>query len=131
MANANPINRDLCSLLFAAGETTPEKVKRLIKRNEIVNVADYLPQILIKFDLKHLCREATRKHLLKLDPHTHLLGRVPRLGLPSLLTEYLLYNMSLDAPGEDKDSNDNYTPSDNIDDIHPDGIKKIVDDEAK
>ena len=45
--------------------------------------------------LKHLCREAIRIHLLKLDPHTHLFGRVPRLGLPRIIVDYLLYNMSL------------------------------------
>ena len=39
---------------------------------------------------------AIRKHLLKLDPHTHLFSRVPQLGLPSLLTEYLLYGASLE-----------------------------------
>ena len=122
-------------MLLAAGESTPEKVERILIQIgtvlRTVNVADYLPQIQTKLNLKHLCREAIRKHLLKLDPHTHLFYRVPSLGLPSLLVEYLLYDMSLDAPGEDKDSNDNYTPSDNIDDIHPDGIKEIVDDEAK
>ena len=46
--------------------------------------------------LKHLCREAIRNHLLQLDPHKHLFGRVPRLGLPAILTKYLLYGMSLD-----------------------------------
>ena len=135
MSIATSINREICSLLFAAGETTPEKVKRILipigTVIRTVNVADYLPQIQTKLNLKHLCREAIRKHLLKLDLHTHLFYRFPRLGLPSLLVEYLLYDMSLDAPGEDKDSNDNYTSSDNIDDIHPDGIKEIVDDEAK
>ena len=51
--------------------------------------------------LKHLCREAIREHLLKLDPHAHLFGRVPRLGLPSLMTDYLLYNVSLNETLED------------------------------
>ena len=53
--------------------------------------------------LKHLCREAVRNHLLNLDPHTHLFGRVPRLGLPSLITDYLLYNVSLDDSFPDRD----------------------------
>ena len=47
-------------------------------------------------DLKHLCREAIRKHLIDVDPHEHLFGRIPELGLPSLVTEYLLYDYSLD-----------------------------------
>ena len=39
-----------------------------------------------RLHLKHICREAIRKHLLNLDPHTHLFGRVPRLGLPTTNT---------------------------------------------
>ena len=88
-------------------------------------MADYLPQIQIKFNLKHLCREAIRKHLLKLDPHTHLFDRVPRLGLPSLLTEYLLYDMSLDVPAEDEDGNDKDEPDGEKDDNDRDRIKDI------
>ena len=80
---------DLCLLLFAAGETLDGPIN-----------AKKVPDCL-KFDdlqlvLKHICREAIRKHLLALDPHTHLSGRVPRLGLPSSLNRYLLYNTSMD-----------------------------------
>ena len=46
--------------------------------------------------LKDLCRRAIRKHLLKLNPRLHLLNRIPRLGLPSLLIKYLLYDVSVD-----------------------------------
>ena len=49
----------------------------------------------LKLNLKHLCREAIREHLLAIDPHENLFGRVPQLGLPSSLAKYLLYNMSL------------------------------------
>ena len=59
-----------------------------------------IPQIL-KFEkerlqLKHMCRDRIRKHLIILDPNENLFGRIPELGLPSVLTEYLLYNMSLE-----------------------------------
>ena len=74
--------------LAAAGERIDE--------TKVLSVPEYLKPK--ETCLKHLCREAVRNHLLKLDPHTHLLGRVPRLGLPSLITDYLLYNMSLDYP---------------------------------
>ena len=50
--------------------------------------------------LKHLCREAIRKHLLELDPHSHLFGRVPKLGLPTLLNEYLLYDVTFENDDE-------------------------------
>ena len=47
-------------------------------------------------DLMGMCREVIREHLLKLDPHTHLFGRVTRLGLPAALTSYLVFDQSLD-----------------------------------
>ena len=56
--------------------------------------------------LKHICREAIRKHLLELDPHSHLFGRIPRLGLPHPLKQYLLYEMSLDSDSDDDSDND-------------------------
>ena len=49
-----------------------------------------------QLQLKHICREAIRKHLLDLDPHQHLFGRIPKLGLPFALINYLLYGQSLD-----------------------------------
>ena len=66
-----------------------------------------------KLDLKHICREAIRKHLLKLDPHQHLFGRVPRLGLSEAVNQYLLFNTNLD-------DEDNYEIfySDNYDQWH-------------
>ena len=83
-------NEDVLDLLFAAGEDYPKYL--------------HFPQDLLpesEINLKHLCREAIRKHLLKLDPHTHLFGRVPRLGLPSIISDYLLYNQTLDHVDDD------------------------------
>ena len=48
-------------------------------------------------DLRHLCRETIRKHLLSLDPHTHLFDRVSRLGLPKSMYFYLVYDVSLET----------------------------------
>ena len=31
-----------------------------------------------------------------MDPHQHLFGRIPQLGLPSALAVYLLFYLSLD-----------------------------------
>ena len=64
---------------YAAGVTT-------IRDNQI---PDYVKQDDEKRHLKHLCREAIRKHLLELDPHENLFIRVPELGLPKSLTSYL------------------------------------------
>ena len=45
--------------------------------------------------LKSKCREAIRHHLIITNPHRNLFARVGQLGLPSLLSQYLVYNISL------------------------------------
>ena len=90
--------KDKTTLLFmyAAGELIDVAALENLKVSRKVPGLDVLFEENLQFKLKHLCREAIRKHLLSLDPHSHLFGRVPRLGLPSLLNRYLLYDMSLD-----------------------------------
>ena len=101
------VGMEMNMLLFAAGETIDgTSIKRsswLCSRDEYINVPNYLLNTELKLCLKHLCREAIREHLLYLDPHTHLFGRVPKLGLPKSLTEYLLYDQTLN----NDDDNDN------------------------
>ena len=82
-----PINKDIAVLLFAAGEMM---IYDGLKAQNILKSED--PGI----QLKHICREAIRKHLLHLDPHQHLFGRIPRLGLPKALNQYLLHYESLE-----------------------------------
>ena len=48
------------------------------------------------YTLHHHCRLVIRRHLLKLDQHENLFVRIPRLGLPSRVTKYLLFDTSLD-----------------------------------
>ena len=76
-------------LLFAAGERFGVRDLR-----EKVNTLFDLEEC--DLDLKHLCRERLRRHLIDLNPHAHLFNRIPHLGLPPLLNEYLLYDVSLD-----------------------------------
>ena len=83
-------NKTMVLLLHAAGE----KIDGTTLADG--SVPDYLQNKDLRLCLKHLCRETIRKHLLDLDPHEHLFDRVPRLGLPALLTDYLLYGISLD-----------------------------------
>ena len=78
-------SQEVIKLLYAAGETIDETK---------FQVPDYLKPP--EFSLKHLCRETIRKHLLDIDPHQNLFVRIPQFGLPSLISEYLLYNVSLD-----------------------------------
>ena len=71
---------ELAQLLFAAGEE--------LKADK---VPDYLkpPE---QTSLMHLCRESIRKHLLQMSK-VNLLVRVPKLGLPSKMTQYLFYGI--------------------------------------
>ena len=100
--NQKRIN-DMQMLLYAAGETLdgPTFATEDYSNGNIIhlNIPEYFTELKEKLDLKHLCREAIRKHLIHLDPHENLFGRIPQLGLPSLVTEYLLYNCSLDYKG--------------------------------
>ena len=88
----NVVDQELVYLLLGAGE--------ILNLNPTADtVATDIPHFLcgneFRMLLKQLCREAIRKHLIMLNPHTHLFDRIPKLGLPSLLTKYLLYNSSL------------------------------------
>ena len=51
--------------------------------------------------LKDQCRVSIRAHLLSIDLFSNLFVRVPKLGLPTLLTRYLLYHMALDTCEDD------------------------------
>ena len=54
-------------------------------------------------DLMGMCREVIREHLLDLDRHTHLFGRVTRLGLPTALTNFLVYNQTTERMSKCED----------------------------
>ena len=91
--------KNIHMLLYAAGETLDGPAVLVEDYSTGVNHVEipvYFKQLKENLTLKHLCREAIRKHLIDLDPHEHLFGRIPQLGLPSIVTEYLLYNCSLD-----------------------------------
>ena len=60
-------DEEVLMLLYAAGT----------KIDEIPSVPDCLQDHL---ELRHICRKTVRNHLLKLDSHSHLFGRVPHLG---------------------------------------------------
>ena len=89
---------EVVNLLFGAGEMVDGNfvVRRSVVRDTVYRkaVPEYLIETVQDITLLGKCRNTIRKHLLHLDPHTHLLGRIPQLGLPSLLNRYLLYNAS-------------------------------------
>ena len=86
-------------LLYAAGETLdgPTVTGGPGSCVSNIEVPVCFKELRKKMDLKHLCREAIRKHLIDLNPHEHLFGRIPQLGLPLLVTDYMLYDCTLDS----------------------------------
>ena len=102
-------DKKVCMLLYAAGETIDGCTIRRTSdagQNERAHVPQILFQKKLKMNLKHICRNAIRSHLISLEPQTHLFHRIPQLGLPPSLTEYLLYNLSLDDDSDDNDDSD-------------------------
>ena len=95
---SNTKSEQLLMLLFAAGElpvqsitvrgsyrltdATPNPMFDLYSRTKVV-------------DLKDICRRVIRAHMIRIDPRVHLFHRIPKIGLPTLLVSYLLYNVSL------------------------------------
>ena len=78
------------------GDCEEHAVMTMLAAGEIwlISAVDYL-ELPRGPNLSHLCREAIRNHLLDIDRHENLFVRVPRLGLPPVLNDYLLYNVSL------------------------------------
>ena len=87
-----PYDKTMVMLLYAAGE----KVDGTRIVSSECSVPDYLLLEDLKMCLKHMCREAIRKHLLELDSHQHLFGGVSKLRLATSLTDYLVYDMSIE-----------------------------------
>ena len=95
-----PKNKDISRLLFAAGEMLDDGDGD----DDIDDLAD-LELKDIKMQLKHISRQAIRKHLLELYPHSNLFGSIPLLGLPHMINQYLVYGQSLDDDSDNKDDN--------------------------
>ena len=84
-------------LMYAAGESQPpggSAAKNLRPWEEISShLSDLEPK---EISLLSLCRDAIRNRLVEVNPNENLIFRVPRLGLPSSLTKYLLYDVPTD-----------------------------------
>ena len=84
-----PVHKEITMVLFAAGETINGKIPN--------DLPDYLQQVTeLNLCLKDMCRITIRKRLVNVHPHQNLFHVVPQLGLPSLVAEYLLYDMSIE-----------------------------------
>ena len=76
--------KDITMLLLAAGETLKDG-----------KIPEFLVPIQQQLCLKHFSRQAIRARLIDINCNTHLFHRVPLLGLPPSLTNYLLYDVCL------------------------------------
>ena len=78
-------------------ETTIRAQLRLVQKpywgatESEIKIPDCLKLSQLDMCLMQSCREAIRNHLLKLDPHSHLFARIPKLGLPKQVCKFLLY----------------------------------------
>ena len=77
---------ELVEVLYASGQQVDPVYK--------MEVEAFSSQLQEK-NLKHFCRKTITKHLISLDRYSHLYNRIPHIGLPNLLKDYLLYNTSL------------------------------------
>ena len=84
----NPNERtEMVEVLYASGQQIDPDYKKWVE--------SYSFQLQEESTLKNLCRESIRKHLINLDKYSHLYNRIPRIGFPNSLKNYLLYNTSL------------------------------------
>ena len=89
-------------LLLAAGATTGylSQVKDSIQNDVSAgSIQQLLPN---RSNLMSLCRSSMRDHLLNTNPSNNLFISVPRLGLPSVLTDYLLFHTFIEKENDDK-----------------------------
>ena len=93
-----PPVKDVCMVLFAAGEQligTVDSKHLTDALDQKMPIPDYLLNEDLKLCLKHMCREAMRKHLLQMS-NLNLFCRIPGFTFPPHLREYLMYYMSID-----------------------------------
>ena len=85
----------IIGILHAAGESVDTTVLENpdCRRKIFLKFPDFL-NFCVNINLKSICRETIRKHLLQMS-QVNLFYRVPRLGLPAALRKYLLYNVSI------------------------------------
>ena len=105
------VNRQL-ALLLAAGEKP--KGHRIYKYDTCgkaiatLLIPCFLLEDHLQICLMHQCRKVIRKTLIEISPNEHLFNRVKLIGLPSILTNYLLYDISIDADNDNNEKNEYY-----------------------
>ena len=83
---------DVLMLLLAAGEIPDNTLLKFWDRNLEKIVEMNVSDMRKTDDIRQLCREAVRNHLLTTNP-VNLVYRIPRLGFPREFSKFLLYNV--------------------------------------
>ena len=100
MYGINCRDEKLLCALHAAGEVVEGTYVRKADYNK--PVPDYVQELnRPEGNLKDMCRRAIRKHLMELSP-VNLFCKIPQLGLPKLMENYLLYGVNLDINDDDE-----------------------------
>ena len=99
LQTSRELNRELLTLLLAAGETTDKTF--ILDWNSYPPVHYAAPLWLIQLmkpdpSLVNICRTKIRKYLMELD-NVNLFVRIPKLGLPPRLESLLLYKVSVEV----------------------------------
>ena len=96
MAETNVHSIELAMLLLGAGENVHSRVlERFGPFRTLFGSTTIVPEyVLPGFNLKSLCRDAVRRNMLVSPGNLFL--TLPTLGLPSLILNYLLFEMSLE-----------------------------------
>ena len=84
------LEEEFSMLLLAAGENVDE--------TKVRKVPEYM-KLSAEINLKTICRETIRKHLLQMS-QVNLVCTVPQLPLPRLITSYLLYDVTAEPEEE-------------------------------
>ena len=135
-SNMSKTKRDI--LMYTAGESPPPGGSAEKKFSPLEEISSHLSCLEpTEISLLSLCRAAIRNRLLEVNPNENLIFRVPRLGLPSSLAKYLLYDVPTDEEawsneGETcdcdyEDSSSDISDSDNFD-YFPDYYSDDIDD---
>ena len=121
LANHTYINKKLVKLLFVAGEkigdsyafTGPLAGPLVVRRP----IPEYLREQNKKICLMQMCRKVIREYLMKINPNQHLFHRVPQIGLPTVLSDYLLYGLSIEKKTGDDTEKETDDEDDDNDDV--------------
>ena len=116
LANNTCVNKKLLKLLIVAGEKIGDSYSfRGPLAGPIVvrlPIPEYLREQNSKICIMQMCRQVIREYLIKINPNQHLFHRIPQIGLPTVLSDYLLYGLSI----EKKTGDDTEEETDDEDD---------------